>query len=329
MILAGDIGGTKVNLAVFEETNGRLEKREERKFESRGYPGLVEILDEYLQGKSLSLSAACFGVAGPVKDGKCQVTNLPWNLDVVALKTRLGLDAVWLINDLAAMAASVPFLEADELECLQPGIEEEGRIAVLAAGTGLGQAFLVPDPSGRYLILDSEGGHADFAPRNEQEADLLRFSLRHWDRVSVERILSGPGLVHLYRFFLERTNLAEPPWIVEQFKNEDRGAVVTRNALGKRFPPCEQALDLFVSLYGAVAGNLALQVMTRGGVYVGGGIAPQIISALKGGVFQEAFVAKGRFRPFLEQIPVRVIFNDKAALLGAARYAQGEKFVRN
>ncbi|MEE9259431.1 MAG: glucokinase, partial [Nitrospinaceae bacterium] len=216
-----------------------------------------------------------------------------------------------------------------ELSVLQAGnAAEEGRIAVVAAGTGMGQAFLIPDGRGRYVVLDSEGGHCDFAPRHKLEADLLQFLLGSLERVSVERVLSGAGLFGIYRFVKEYFSLEEPEWLARELEENDPGVVVTRNGMEKKSPACEKALDLFVSLYGAMAGNLALQFLSSGGVYIGGGIAPKIVSRIKSGGFMEAFLSKGRFRPFLETVPVKVILNDRASLLGAAHYALGKKFVR-
>ena len=263
MILAGDIGGTKVNLALLGEESGKLKPAEEARFESRRYTGLEGILEEYFHGTGREFEMACFGIAGPVKDGICRVTNLPWSVEAETLKKKLGLDSIWLINDLAAMACSVPFLDASELSVLQAGnAAEEGRIAVVAAGTGMGQAFLIPDGRGRYVVLDSEGGHCDFAPRHKLEADLLQFLLGSLERVSVERVLSGAGLFGIYRFVKEHFSLEEPEWLVRELEENDPGAVVTRNGMEKKSPACEKALDLFVSLYGAVAGNLALQFLS-------------------------------------------------------------------
>jgi len=329
MILAADIGGTKVNLALFRQKNGHLELVESAKFESRKYSGLENILDEFCQAKHPGLERAGFGIAGPVKDGKCDVTNLPWVVDVENLKKRLGLESVWLINDLAAMTCAVPFLPPDELDVLQEGkLEEGGRIAVLAAGTGLGEAFLLPDQNGRYLILDSEGGHCDFSPRTKLEIELLQFLTGKFGRTSIERVLSGPGLHNIYRFLTERRSFEEPSWLTQELREGDPGVVITRHGLDRKSPACEKALEIFVSFYGAIAGNLALQLLTRGGLYIGGGIAPKILPLIKSGLFMESFYAKGRFKPFMREIPVKVILNDKASLIGMAHYALGDKFAR-
>jgi len=330
MILAADIGGTKVNLALFRQEGDHLERVDSAKFESRKYSGLEEILDEFCQKKHPKLERAGFGIAGPVKNGKCEVTNLPWVVDVESLKKRLGLESVWLINDLAAMACAIPFLPETEFDVLQEGkAEANGRIAVLAAGTGLGEAFLLPDQSGRYLILDSEGGHCDFSPRTKLEIELLLYLTEKFGRTSVERVLSGPGLHNIYRFLIDRHSFEEPPWLAEELRDNDHpGVVITKNGLENKSPACHKALEMFVSLYGAIAGNLALQFLTRGGLYIGGGIAPNILPLIKSGLFMESFYSKGRFKSFMREFPVKVILNDQASLIGVAHYALGAKFAR-
>jgi glucokinase len=323
MILAADIGGTKVNLALFHEERETLRLAKEATFISNQYSGLEDILRKFLAGSAVS--RACCGVAGPVKDGICRVTNLPWIVETKKLRALLKTEAVWLINDFAAMASAVPFLE--DIEVLQEGSPDiGGRIAVIGAGTGLGQAFLVPDGEGRCIIVDTEGGHCDFAPRNPVEAELLLFLLKKFDRVSIERVLSGSGLLHIYQFVNRHNSFAEPEWLTKEMRENDPAAVIAGNM--STSPACKMALEMFVALYGAVAGNLALQVMARGGVFIGGGMAPKIAGLMKGGLFMEAFLSKGRFRPFMSEVPVKMILNDKAPLLGAAHYALGKKFRR-
>lgn len=329
MILVADIGGSKVNLAVFRQANDHLEKVDEAKFESQKYAGLEEILNEFCQKEHRQFERAAFGIAGPVKEGICDVTNLPWVVDVKNLKKQLGLESVWLINDLAAMACALPFLPDSELEVLQEGQEVEGgRVAILAAGTGLGQAFLVPDGKGRYLLIDSEGGHCDFAPRAELEMELLDYLNQKLGRTSIERVLSGPGLHNIYQFLLECHSFEEPSWLAQEIQKGDPGEVITQNGLQGKSVACAKALEMLVSLYGAVAGDLALQLLARGGLYIGGGIAPKILPLIKSGLFMESFYSKGRFKPFMREIPVKVILNEKASLLGLAHYALGAKFVR-
>jgi glucokinase len=308
MILAGDIGGTKVNLALFD---GKTRIRQKR-YESRNFSGIGQVLDDFLKDYDAKVEKACFGVAGRVVEGKCQLTNLSWQVvDSEDLRKHLGLSAVWLINDLAATAYAVPFLSSVAFEVLQNGTPvNEGRIAVVSAGTGLGQAFLVPDKNGNYIVMDSEGGHCDFSPRNTLEAELLFFLQKKYSRVSIERVLSGPGLLDIYEFF--KTEEQEPA---------DSPANIVEKAIAKTSPICEKTVKLFISLYGALAGNLALQYLSEGGVYLGGGIAPKIIPLLQEGGFMEAFLSKGRFEKYLSEIPVKVVMDESAPLQGAARYA--------
>lgn len=307
MILAGDIGGTKVNLALFDGKKKITEKR----YESQNFSGLEKILDDFLRDSDSKVERACFGVAGPVIDGKCSLTNLPWKIETELLRENLKMDAVWLINDLAATVFAIPFLAPEAFAILQSGTPvNAGRISVVSAGTGLGQAFLVPDKNGKYIVMDSEGGHCDFSPRNKQEAELLFFLQKKYSRVSIERVLSGPGLLDIYEFF----------------KTEDEAAVdspvtIVENAIAKTSPVCEETIKLFISLYGALAGNLALQYLSVGGVYLGGGIAPKIVPLLQEGGFMKAFLAKGRFENALAKVPVKVVMDESAPLLGAAQYA--------
>jgi len=307
MILAGDIGGTKVNLALFDGRTRVTEKR----YESRDFSGFEKILHEFLKDNDAKIEKACFGVAGPVIDGKCELTNLSWQIETDRLREALGLSAVWLVNDLAAMAYAIPFLSPDAFAVIQAGAPvHEGRISVVSAGTGLGQAFLVPDKNGKYIVMDSEGGHCDFSPRNELETEFLFFLQKKYSRVAIERVLSGPGLLDIYEFL----KTAED----EAF---DSPAAIVERAIAKTSPVCEKTIELFISLYGALAGNLALQYLSDGGVYLGGGIAPKIVPLLQKGGFMEAFLAKGRFAKYLSKIPVKVVMDESAPLLGAAQYA--------
>ena len=313
MILAGDIGGTKVNLALFDEATRITEKR----YESQNFSGIEKILDDFLKGNESKVEKACFGVAGPISNGECRLTNLSWQVEVERLKKYLGIDAVWLINDLAATACSIPFLSPEDFTVIQAGAPvSEGRISVVSAGTGLGQAFLIPERNGKYIVMDSEGGHCDFSPRSSVEAELLFFLQKKYSRVSIERVLSGPGLLDIYEFLKSATSEEE----AELF---DSPAHIVEKAVAKTSPNCEKTLKLFVSLYGALAGNLALQYLSTGGVYLGGGIAPKVVPLLKEGDFMDAFLAKGRFKNVLSQIPVKVVMDETAPLLGAAQYAVG------
>ena len=281
MILAGDIGGTKTNLACFQQEGGSQAPVVQRSFSSGDYPGLEAILKEFIAGQAFSLHGACFGIAGPVLDGRCEATNLPWLVDVRSLQRTLKLEAVGLINDLEATAYGIRALPEETFSVLNPGQSQpEGTIAVIAAGTGLGEAALVWGGQ-QYRAMATEGGHADFAARNELEIELLRRLSKQFGRVSYERVLSGPGLVTIYQFLKESGRGDEPTWLAEQLAAGDPSAVISEHALSGRSELCVKALDLFVSIYGAEAGNLALKTLAYGGVYLGGGIAPKILEKNK------------------------------------------------
>lgn len=326
-ILAGDVGGTKTNLALFVREENALRRTELRSFPSGRYPDLETILSQFLAGKP-DVSAAGIGVAGPVVAGVSRVTNLPWTVRAESIRNALGGADAFLLNDLQATAFSVPFLPDDRLAVLQQGEpDSRGTVAVLAAGTGLGAAFLVREETG-YVPVASEGGHADFAPRDEREVRLLRYLQALHGHVSVERVVSGPGLHGIYRFLREAEGLTESEGVEARLAAEDPPRVISAEGLSGRSAACTEALRMFSSLYGAQAGNVALQAAATGGLVLGGGIAPAILPALREGPFLESFVAKGRFRDYLSRVPVKVIRDDKAALLGAARYALAQKEVR-
>jgi glucokinase len=324
MILAGDIGGTKTRLAVFADTPGRSDPITERTYTSHDYPGLGVIAREFVRATGASIEQACFGVAGPVKDGRCTTTNLAWVVDSRDLARDLRLPRVALLNDLEASAYGLNALRGDEIVVLQNGsLDAAGHAALIAAGTGLGEAGLFWDGR-RHRPFATEGGHAGFAPADEIQIELLRYLLRRFEPVSWERVLSGPGLVNIYSFLRDSGWGEEPPWLAEEISAGEPAAVISKAALSGRSQLCSAALDLFVKLYGVEAGNLALKVMATGGVFVGGGIAPKILPRLRGPAFVEAFTAKGRMRPLLEAMPVKVVLNDRLALFGAARFAGSE-----
>jgi glucokinase len=321
MILAGDIGGTKTRIAYFTTDTGRLRSVIEETFSSREHGSLDEIVQTFRAKYQATITQAGFGIAGPVKNGRCEATNLPWVVDARLLADQLGIASVALLNDLEANAYGIATLEADDFVVLNPGVPDAaGNAAIIAAGTGLGEAGFYWDGH-THQPFACEGGHADFAPRNELEMDLLRYLLTRLKRVSYERVLSGPGLYNIYQFLRDTGRGEEPTWLAEELRQGDPSAAISRAALSGRSALCVQALDLFVSFYGSEAGNLALKVMATGGVYVGGGIAPKILPKLQEPLFMEAFLAKGRMRPLLAAMPVRVILNDKTPLLGAARSA--------
>jgi glucokinase len=321
MILSGDIGGTKTNLAYFEEREDRLVPVLVKSYPSQQYPSLNAILAALQRDHPQQISVAAFGIAGPVVGGRSKLTNVDWTVDGAEVAGQLGLPRVGLINDLVATAYGILRLDPKDILTLQAGeAQERGTIGIIAAGTGLGMGALVWDGHG-YRAMPSEGGHSDFAPRNDLEIELLRFLLKKSEHVAVERVAAGPGLIDLYQFVRSRATQPEPAWMTQALKQGDPSATISEVALSGRDPVCAQALDLFVTLYGAEAGNAALEFLATGGLYVAGGIAPKILPRIQHGPFLEAFLEKDMYRPLLERIPVHVVLNDKTALLGAAHFA--------
>jgi glucokinase len=322
VIVAGDIGGTNARLATFEVQAGRLLLIKEFIYPSRSAPDLETIVRRFVEEARPTATAAALGVAGPVKNGRTETPNLPWVVDAGRLATILGVPRVTLLNDLKANAYGLRHLGPTDFAILQPGAQDAvGNQAILSAGTGLGAAGLFWDGE-RHRPFATEGGHADFAPRTRLESDLMESIAREKGRVSSERILSGSGLVRVYRFLRQRSSDPEPAALTERFAKEDPAAVVSGSALDESDPVCVKALELFVSVYGAEAGNVALRMLATGGVFLGGGIAPKILSRIKrDALFMTAFLDKGRMRPLLESVPVLVVLNDRAALWGAAHCA--------
>jgi glucokinase len=320
-LLAGDVGGTKTALALFDKGERGLVPLRDETLPSREFPSLEAAIARFLgTGPRPPIDAACLGVAGPVVDGRCVATNLPWIIDERALAASIPAARVKLLNDLEVAAHGVLELPEQELQTLQAGTARRGHMVLIAAGTGLGEALIVHDDD-RRIVIASEGGHADFAPRDDVEEDLLRFLRKEFGRVSLERILSGPGLFNVYRFLRDTGWARESAAVAARMRAGDPGAVVTEMALAGRDPICAKALDIFVSVYGAEAGNLALKAMAVGGVLIGGGIAPRILPRLTAGAFVTAFRDKGRLAGLMEAIPIRVALNPRAPLLGAARVA--------
>ena len=321
MLLAGDIGGTKTNLAVFSPEDGPRAPLAETTFPSADYPSLEALVREFLAQVSLPVERASFGVAGPVVASRATITNLPWVMEEAQLQEALNLSSVRLLNDLAAIAHAVPFLEPADLHTLNVGQPTlGGAIAVIAPGTGLGEAFLTWDGT-RYRAHASEGGHADFAPTNPFEVELLRYLQDRFEHVSYERVCSGRGLPNVYAYLKDSGYADEPAWLTEQLAvADDPTPGIVNAALGDERPCelCVATLNAFVSILGAEAGNLALKVLATGGVYLGGGIPPRILPALEQERFMEALRRKGRMSDLLARVPVHVILNPKVALLGAA-----------
>ncbi len=326
MILAGDIGGTKTVLALYRDTADGLHPVREATYGSGEYGSLEEILTLFLQETpEAPLQAGCFGVAGPVVNGRCTATNLPWMLEETVLTEATGAPRVTLLNDLEAAAYGMLHLPSDEMSVLNPGASpgRPGNVAVIAAGTGLGEAILYWD-GGQFHAIATEGGHASFAPHTDQEIELLRYlRAKFSEHVSFERVLSGPGLYNIYTFLRDRHDASEPAWLSERLRQGDPSPIIARLGLQGNEPLCVATLDLFASIYGAEAGNLALKCMAVGGVFIGGGIAPQLLPVLRQGRFMQGFTNKGRFADFLQGLEVRVVLNTQAPLLGAAHYARG------
>lgn len=318
LILAGDIGGTNTRLGLFDEGQGCVAKKT---YPSRNYPDLGQIVAAFCAENPSPVTRACFAIAGPVLHGRSNPPNLPWHVQATELARQIELDSVSLINDLEANAYGISALTAKDLAVVVPGERAAaGNAAVISPGTGLGEAGLFWDGKGLHPYA-CEGGHADFAPRNELEVELLRYLLARFDHVSYERVLSGPGLYRIYQFLRDTGRGRQDADIAAALDHEDPAAVISKAALAKNCPICIQALDMFVTICGAEAGNLALKAMATQGIYLGGGIAPKIMEKLQGPLFIGAFSDKGRMKPLLEKVPIWVIMNPETALLGAARYA--------
>ncbi|MFI3157793.1 MAG: glucokinase [Methylococcaceae bacterium] len=321
MILAGDIGGTKTVLSLLSrDSNGSLTCLQEQTYSSQQYPEFDDILAAFLAA-DVNIGSACFGVAGPVVNQRCQTTNLPWLLDAKALKIKLGTSKVKLLNDLEAMALGMLYLPEHDLLELNPYAETPaGNIAVIAAGTGLGEAILYWDGS-KHHAMATEGGHSDFAAQNAQQDRLLAYLRKSYpEHVSYERILSGIGFSHLYDFLCEQGFAPACPDVPDINSGIDRNAVISRLGVSGEDSLCAEAVRLFVELYGAETGNLALKSLATGGVFIGGGIAPKILPAMQDGQFIRAFKAKGRFAPLLDKISVKLSLNPRTPLIGAINY---------
>ena len=321
MFLAGDIGGTKTNLAIYAYQDNRLEVQKSASFPSKNYVSLTGLIQTFL-GPDSPVRHACLGVAGPVKGGIVRVTNLPWVVDAAALQAGLNLQQVSLLNDLEANAYGIQTLAPGELLSINPEGDplQVGNRALISAGTGLGEAGMMWDGIA-HRPFSSEGGHASFAPNDAVGDELLSFLRKEHGHVSWERVLSGMGMKNLYRFFRQRSGQPEPNWLVEELRTGDLPAVVTKAGLANTDPVCVEAVDCFTRNYGAEAGNLGLKMLALGGIYIGGGIAPKMLTKMQSPIFLDAYTTKGRMSPLLRSTPVYVILNDKTALQGAAWFA--------
>ena len=327
MILAGDVGGTKVHLALYNFAGGRLRWLRDQKYPAAEYSSLDVVVKEFLgedADHKHEIVAACFGCPGPVRDGRLKLTNLPWTLDARDLAKSLEIEHIFLINDLEANGYGIPELTPESIFTLQVGDAGAiGHRGLIAAGTGLGEALLIWDGKTRHTPIPSEGGHCDFAARTDQEVALLEYLQRTLKgRVSFERVVSGLGLRNVYSFLKDEVKMDEPAWLRERLEAEDPNAVIGSCAEEGTSELCQETMKIFAAAYGAETGNLALKVLATGGMYLGGGIAPKILKTLQSGEFLGAFADKGRLRPLLESTPVRVILDDTCALLGAAAFAE-------
>lgn len=319
MIIAGDIGGTKVDLALFKTERTPLHQA---KYKSHEYADFASLLKHFIDScPSRDIEAACFGVAGSVQEGKCHTTNLPWIIDAAVLTKEFRIPRVTLINDLEANAWGLRLLEPNELLTLNTGRLRKGNAALIAAGTGLGEAGLYWNGT-EHLPFATEGGHADFAPTNEEELALWNYLKPRFEHLSYERVLSGIGIFRIYQFLVDTKRAPSNPAIQALRESDEPQKIITEQAIQNRCATCVKTLHYFASIYGTEAGNLALKMLATHTLYVGGGIAPRMIDILKNGLFMKAFTAKGRFQSLLSEIPVKVILNDQTALLGAAEYAR-------
>ena len=326
MILAGEIGGTRTRLAAFETEGNRLKSVVEKTYMSQSHGSLAEILPQFIRNEGIPVHSACFGVAGPVRGGRSKISNLPWTIDRKELASQLKLNSVGLLNDLEAYAYGIDALESKDFITLSAGSEDaEGNRAVVSAKTGMGMAGLYWDGF-RHHPFACEGGHADFAPRDDLQMELFAYVQKKHGHVSCERILSGPGIKNIYDFLRDAKKAEEPVWLREQLGTaQDQPALISRLALEKKAAICEQALAIFVSVFGAEAGNCALRYMSTGGIFIGGTIAAKIAPAMQSQGFMQAFLDKGRMEVLLKDMPVQIIANDDCGLIGAARYTLVQK----
>lgn len=322
MLLGGDVGGTKTKLALFERVGKTLERRVVEKFESRAFKSLGALVRTFLERHPVTVTAACFGIPGPVKDGAVWTANLPWRMSEQELSAELGIPKVRLVNDLAATTAAIPHLTPEQLFVLNPGIPDQNASvrAVLAPGTGLGQACLL-SVGGEHHVLASEGGHVEFAPASDDEIGLLKYLREKFGHVSAERAISGSGLENIYHYLRESGFAPESPAVAESMAQEPAPVIITRVGLAGECALCVKALDMLASLIGAQAGNLALTYLATGGVYLGGGMPPRILGKLRSGGTLRAYADKGRFSDFVRAIPLFVIQDDEAATYGTGHLA--------
>ena len=329
MILAGEIGATRTRLAAFETESNRLQLVVEKDYMSYERDGLAGILTEFIKTEGIPVHSACLGVAGPVRAGRSKISNLPWVIDAKEVAKQLRLNSVGLLNDLEAYAYGIDALESKDFISLNEGAEDaEGNRAVISAKTGLGMAGLYWDGF-RHHPFACEGGHADFAPRNDLQMELLAYLQKKYGRISCERILSGPGIKNIYDFLRDTHKSEEPEWLrSEMSAAPDPPALISRTALQGKAAICDQALAIFVSVFGAETGNCALNFMSTGGIFIGGSIAAKIVPKMKDPVFMESLLDKGRMETILKDMPVKIVAHDDCGIIGAARYTLIQKAFR-
>jgi glucokinase len=324
MILAGDVGGTKVHLALYSFDRGQLVHVRDERYPANEFFGLQEIVQRFLaESSNPEITAACFGVPGPVRGGRLRLTNLPWTLDSRELSAGLNITHLFLINDLEANGYGIPELTPDQIFTLNEGDPSAvGNRALVSAGTGLGEGVLVWNGK-THIPMASEGGHCDFAARNPLEIELLSWLMEKYSgRVSFERVVSGPGLTNVYTFLRDQKHMEEPAWLRQLMEAEDPNAVIGEVGEEGKSELCAKSLEMFAASYGAEAGNMVLKVLAAGGMYLGGGIAPKMLKTMRGGAFMQAFTDKGRLSEVLIHTPVHIILESRAALMGAAAYAE-------
>ena len=321
MILAGEIGATRTRLAAYESESNTLNKVVEKIYMSQQEPGLADIISNFVKTEGIPVHSACFGAAGPVRRGRCKISNLAWTIDSLDLASLLKLKSVGLINDLEAFAYGIDGLESKDFVTLSAGTEDAvGNRAVISARTGLGVAGLYWDGF-RHHPFACEGGHSSFAPSNEIEIELLQYLHQKYGRVSCERVLSGPGIKNIYDFLRDTKKAKEPDWLHEQLRTaQDAPALISQVALENKAAICERTLSIFVGIYGSQTGDCALNFMSTGGIFIGGSIAAKIVPRMKDPIFIQSFLDKGRMQSLLRDMPVKIVLNDDSGILGAARY---------
>jgi glucokinase len=324
MILAGDVGGTKVDLALYAFERRELVHVRDERYPAHEFNGLEEIIRRFLgESSNPEITAACFGVPGPVRGGRLRLTNLPWVLDSRELSANLNITHLFLINDLEANGYGIPELTPEQIFTLNQGDPSTvGNRALVSAGTGLGEGILVWNGK-THVPMASEGGHCDYAARNPLEIELLEWLMQKFNgRVSFERVVSGPGLTNIYTFLRDQKHMDEPEWLRQRMVAEDPNAVIGEVGEEGKSELCAKALEVFATAYGAEAGNMVLKALATGGMYIGGGIAPKMLKTMRSGTFMEAFIDKGRLSELLIHTPVHIILESRAALMGAAAYAE-------